>query len=281
MIDMICLHESIHLKNKHLQERMPLVLGNIFLWFHPLQWLFLRRQEMVQEYEVDEEVIRAFSPTSYGKLLIQSSMAPSGWHPKLYSSPLKKRIDMMCKKKNHRGWRKGHSFFLILLLGFLLVNCSDLVKSIEFSDPVTLDINAVDQKPVLDVGEERYKEMPDPDRIFLEEVYRTVLYPAVARNNGVTGTYKASFNINESGHMEELVVKPVDLEETDRRLRIVVIGYGNNRAEKNVDDKKEGNEALLKEVERTLSDLPNWLPARHEGKAVPVRMELYFQYRLE
>ncbi len=188
---------------------------------------------------------------------------------------------MMCKKKNRQDWRRAHSFILALTIGLLLVNCSDLVESVNLNDPVNFTLNEVDQKPVLDVAEERYKKVPDPDQVFLEEVYKTVLYPDIARNNHVTGIYRASFIIDEEGHMEELFVKPVDMEKTDRRKRIVITGYGNDTAEKNIDGKKEGNEALLKEVERTLRDLPNWLPAKHEGKTVPVKMELFFQYRLE
>jgi len=152
-VGMICLHESIHLKNNHLPERIPLVLGQLFLWFHPLQWWYLRRQEAVQEYEVDEEVIREYTPSAYGRLLIQSSMMPLTWYPQLFSSPLKKRIDMMLKKKNKRPWQKWQSLVLGALLPLMIIGCSDLVEGVT-PDRSPMLTTEVDQPPVL-IGENR------------------------------------------------------------------------------------------------------------------------------
>ncbi|MEL7123709.1 MAG: M56 family metallopeptidase, partial [Bacteroidota bacterium] len=97
---MICAHESAHLDLYHNSERIPLIIGQILLWFHPLQWLYINQQSEVQEFEADDCVLQEYSLAQYGKLLIQTSMLTQiKWRPGFYSSPLKKRINMMTKRK--------------------------------------------------------------------------------------------------------------------------------------------------------------------------------------
>jgi hypothetical protein len=280
-IEMICLHESVHLKSKHPIERMPLILGQVFLWFHPLQWLFLRLQEEIQEYEVDEEVTREFSTVSYGKLLIQSSMLSSTWHPKLFSSPLKKRIHMMTKQKNRKRLNKSHYLIFFALLGFLLVNCSDLVEQVDLTETTELSITEVDQAPVLQLASAKEGET-SPERILLENIYREITYPASARSAGVGGTYKATFTIDKTGKMQALKAEAIPKAEVDESLRIVVVGYGNTEKQNiTAQSSSQLQSALEREIERTLTTLPDWNPAMHEGMAVPVTMNLFFEYKLE
>jgi len=98
----------------------------------------------------------------------------------------------------------------------------------------------------------------------------------------VTGTFKASFVIDEEGKMVDLSVKPTEKDETKRNNRIVVIGYASSHGEKNAAvDRSEGINKLMGEIERTIKTLPEWHPAIHEEKKVAVKMNMYFQFNLE
>lgn len=280
--EMICLHESIHLMKRHNIERIPLLLGSILLWFHPLQWIFSHWQRELQEFEADEGVIREFPLRDYGQLLIQASMTSKIYQGLgLFSSPLKKRIHMMTKRKISKSLKKSHYLLLTLLLGFLVVNCSDLVEQVDLNEKTEFLTTEVDQTPTLKAISSS-DEAASPHRILLEHVYREIRYPVVARNGGMEGTFQAAFTIDENGKMQSLTAKAIPKEEVDKDLRIVVVGYGNTN-EKNtaVQERASMISALEREIERTLSTLPDWNPAFHGGKPVPVRMNLFFEYKLE
>lgn len=280
--EMICLHEAVHLKNYHNIERIPFLLGSILLWFHPLQWIFSRWQRELQEYEADEGVIRQFPLRQYGTLLIQASMSCNKYQGLgLFSSPLKKRINMMTKRKNHTGLKKSHYLLLFLLLGLLVVNCSDLVKQAELTENTELLVTEVDLGPSLKVSSPDNDEV-SPQKILLEKVYREIKYPAAARNAGVEGTFKATFIIDEDGKMQDLSAEATSNDKENTYQRIVIVGYGNTSETGSVSQKSSELLSVLGgEIERTLLTLPDWNPAQHEGKAVPVKMNLLFQYKLE
>lgn len=189
---------------------------------------------------------------------------------------------MMAKKKNHNSWKKSHYFLFLVLLSIIVVNCSDLVNQVDLSEKAKMSVKEVDQGPSLKTVSSS-DQPTTPQRLLLENIYREIRYPAEARNEGIGGTFEATFIIDELGKMTALTAQATSPEKVDDLLRIVVVGYGNREME-NTSTQRPSSELislLEKEIERTLSTLPDWNPAQHEGEAVPVRMKLFFEYILE
>lgn len=286
--EMACLHEKLHLQHGHQWERLPLLLGHIFLWFHPLQWLFQHLQEQVQEYEVDEGVLQRFSLPQYGKLLIQASMAPTmAWHPNLFSSPLKNRIDMMCKTKNKQSWRFYHTIALSLLLGFIVVSCTDIVDSNALEQTVIYSAEEIDQ-PAHSADYEL--DLDNPHQNIFHAVGRNIKYPKVARANGVEGTVVSAYTINANGEIEDFRFYSRALKNNLREgtvlEEVVIIGYGDsvesnpNKTEFTPEEIDARMVSLQEEVKRILTEF-NWSPALKDGKPVATRQILPIRFRLQ
>ncbi len=276
---MICLHESIHLELKHNAERIPFLIGRVVFWFHPLQWLFENWFVELQEYEVDDLVIRHHAISDYGKLLIEASMSnDKNWDTHFFSSPLKKRIHMMTREKTSKPWQFVHTILLVATLTVLLISCSDLAERPPFISQPEVPFSEVDQAPVLQVSSEN--KQSTPERIMLEQIYKNILYPKETRREGTEGFFKASFVVDESGQMKELQVTTIDRESADPSRTIVVTGYKERAVQ--IPNNSEMNLSILQqEIRRTIESLPNWEPAKHQGRSVAVKFDLFFQYRLE
>ncbi len=277
--EMAILHEKTHLQQGHQWERLPLLLGHIFFWFHPLQWLFQHFQEQVQEYEVDEGVLQCFSLKQYGKLLIQGSIASTmSWHPNLFSSPLKNRIDMMCKPKNKQSWRFYHTIALSLLLGFIIVSCTDVVDNQSLEQTSIFPEAEVDQ-PAYVIHEEFGSDQAM--EAFYNTVGRAIKYPKEARVNSITGQFTATFTIGQNGDLKNM---RFDLPyKGDPENELVVTGY---RTEEKANNKlsasqtKELKALIEKEISTVISDI-EWKPAMKNGKAVSSTKQSLFKFRLD
>ena len=208
--EMACEHEYLHLQSGHHLERLPMLLGRLLCWFHPLQWLFQHQLEAVQEYEVDEGVLQKFPLEQYGKLLVQASMAPMAWRLNFFSSPLKNRINMMRTEKRKGAWRWAHSLSLSLLLAFLVINCSDAVE----------DINVL---PDQSNPNEVQASGLSPD--FFKEVAKNIKYPDRSRKQGVVDVFRVNFDVQEDGSISDIMANTVESNEVNKDNLIVVVGY--------------------------------------------------------
>jgi len=281
-------HEKLHVQRGHLWERLPLLIGHVFLWFHPLQWLFQYLQEQIQEYEVDEGVLQRFSLPQYGKLLIQTSMAPTmTWHPNLFSSPLKNRINMMSKAKNKQSWRFYHTIALSLLLGFIVVSCTDLVEGNTLENKVIYSAEEIDQ-PAHVKDQEFNPEEPNQN-IFMA-FGKNLKYPLAARVNGVEGILAFAYTISPSGAVQDIEfwsrTQENALGEATRLEEIVIAGYAEitapNSEKKSLSpaEKDARMKVLNEEVQQTLMEL-DWAPALKDGQPVATRYMLPIRFRLQ
>lgn len=295
-----CLHEAAHLKSHHNQERLPLIIGQVFLWFHPLQWYYIHCLNTVQEFQADEAVLQHVPTKTYGHILIQQSMLPThSWQAGLFASPLKQRIYMMTRQKNKQAWRLPQMSIFLVLLGLLIFGCSDIMDTSPPNYDHLLSHLEVDQAPIL-LGSD-VTSTPDQaiNRSFLEKVYRNIKYPASARNNGLEGFAVAGFIIDEQGKLHSLSFWTRDgnylvdkqgnlshtnsqspyIKESDDMEEIVITGYGTSQQEPA--NSASNMKVLLEEIARVLSELPDWTPAQKDGKVVPVFMDLAFRFKLE
>jgi hypothetical protein len=119
----IMVHEKEHSKQFHFIDTLMLEAIKIFLWFHPLVYLFQKRILTVHEYQADAAVTN--EPNEYGHFLIRQSMlatAPVFSHS-LNRSPIKKRIVMLTRKSSlTAGLKRLVIFPLGIVCIFLFTN---------------------------------------------------------------------------------------------------------------------------------------------------------------
>ena len=92
---MILTHEELHGHALHFVDLALMQLAKVFLWFHPLVYLYHSRLMMVHEYQADAAVEK--KPEDYGHFLVEQSIlgpAPAISHS-FNRSPIKKRILML------------------------------------------------------------------------------------------------------------------------------------------------------------------------------------------
>lgn len=275
-----CLHEAAHLRSHHNLERLPIVLGQIFFWFHPLQWYYNHALSTVQEYQADEAVLQHIPTKTYGHILIQQSMRPTHhWQAGLFASPLKQRINMMVRKKNRQPWRLPQLGLFLGLLGLLVFSCSDFVSSAKPGQAEVISYTEADQVPTLVTSKEPAPEQGPFNRSILENIYRNIKYPKAARQHGLTGFVWAKFIIDENGKLQELQLESQEGVTNKDFETVVVTGYGTPKAKGQASN--VSMDILAQEVERVIGELPDWKPALKDGKPIPVTMDMGVVFRLE
>ena len=280
ILQMACLHEAEHLRSRHTLERLPLLLGQIFFWFHPLQWYFLHHLGKVQEFQADEAVLRHIPAKKYGHILIQQSMRPTKrWRAGLFASPLKERIHMMLQKKKQAPWRLPQIGLFLGLVAILLFSCSDLLDNASPDLDDLFQLHEVDQLPTLISSDQQGSPEEGLDRVLLETIYKDIHYPAPARQAGITGKVQTQIVIDETGKQELILTNVRPAPSSPAAETIVVVGYGNTDVPAN--ERSTDLQILEEEVKRVIEALPGWRPAVKGGEPVPVVMELAFVFKLE
>ncbi len=227
-------------------------------------------------------MLNEYSLKEYGHLLIRATlMSHSIERARFYSSPIKKRIQMMRKKKNRHPWRIGQLITLLLLIGGLTVTCSDLMRVKTSQDETVFSLEELDEKPSLKIPSGT-TPTENPDRFMLEQIYKNILYPIEARAAGTTGFFEANFTVDEYGKMQEVTVQPTDKALSKKETKIVIVGYRTTATQpKTLNAGTEPKQSLSAEIKRVLEALPDWHPAQRNGENIPFKMTLYFKYMLE
>lgn len=258
------LHETAHLRARHHYDKALMTIASVLLWFHPLTWVYQRLLATVHEYEADAVVLRTVPAKTYGLQLICSAMAPTH-QLGLFSSPLKKRIEMITSNPSRKN-RFFPFIALVLLLGGLVVACSDATATID---------------PGLNQGAfyQDTKDVTTSMKTFLEDVYQEIKYPAAARNTGTEGKFRALMVIDESGKISELTVTPFTGEQAGgppATTEITIVGYAGLRSGEDAVP-----EVLVEAIKRTLRKLDDFSPAYRKGVPSKNRMNLDFSFQLE
>ena len=94
---MIVAHEAAHIRHRHSRDKVTLGVLKALFWFNPFFWMMERMLSEVQEYEADEDVLRAgYNIDSYRLAIFKQLF---GYYPDLTSglshSLTKKRFTMM------------------------------------------------------------------------------------------------------------------------------------------------------------------------------------------
>ena len=166
---MIVAHEAAHIRHRHSRDKVALGVLKALCWFNPFFWMMERMLSEVQEYEADEDVLRAGYSVDNYRLAIFKQLF--GYYPDLTSglshSITKKRFTMMNQApRGSLSWLRL-SAALPLFAGLLFAfgatartissdpQGPDQAQSVQEDTPPTIDITipADGSQPVLVNGQ--------------------------------------------------------------------------------------------------------------------------------
>lgn len=164
----ICIHETIHVANRHFYDDLFLQIVLVFHWFNPSVWLLKKELKTIHEYQADQGVLNSgIDATKYQLLLVEKAVGS-----RLYSmahgfsnNSLKKRISMMLKKKDSKWVRLRILPAVPIMAVVLYVFATPEVKSlssyaptyvkdsvrIDYSDNLLSELNSIGDKIVVDL----------------------------------------------------------------------------------------------------------------------------------
>jgi len=126
---------------------------------------------------------------------------------------------------------------------------------------------------------EKMPQFPGGEEALLQYINRNVKYPIEAMKTGTQGKVIVRFIVSETGKVENATVVKSIIENVKKVGEVVVVGYGNQTAEKA--QAAETNMVLLeKEANRVISSLPDFIPGEQNSKKVAVFYTLPITFRL-
>lgn len=252
---MILAHEKIHVRQWHSADVIWAEIVSAVLWINPATWLIKNELKQTHEFIADRETLRQFSEKEYLNTVLNTvfqTRSVQFVNPFNYSKSLKNRIDMMKmeSQKIHR-LRYAIALPLVLLIG-VAVSCSDREEKeillIEQEKTPSLDkqgsdevYSIVDQMP----------EFPGGKEALFQHLGENIKYPEAAKTDSISGVVYVTFVIEKDGTIKDVSVAR---------------GIGS------------GCDA---EAVRVISEMPNWSPGIHKGKAVPVAYNIPIRFSLE
>ncbi|MBQ3208899.1 MAG: M56 family metallopeptidase [Alistipes sp.] len=235
----IVAHERSHISHHHSVERVIMEFFKALLWWNPFVWIASRRLVEAHEFEADSDVIGSgCDAKQYVTTLLKHLF---GYSPEiangLHNSLTKKRLKMILKTNSGR-YALLRKIAVIPVVGILFTLFSFTTKQ-----AVAQDV------PQSNVVEESVEINDYQD--FYRWVLMNVQYPAVAREQGLSGSVVASLTIDIDGKVTD--------------VKIV----------------KSDNELFANEVRRVLAKAPDWKPFVREGKRVEVKYMLPVNFILD
>ena len=237
-LETIIAHERSHIAHYHSVERLVMEIFKALLWWNPFVWMASRRLTEVEEFEADHDVInggcdaKIYVTTLLKHLFGYSPEIANGIH----NSLTKKRLKMILKNDSGR-YALLRKLAVIPVLGTLVALFSFTTK-----EAVAQDVPQTVVEQTTEVN--GYQE-------FYRWVVMNIIYPAEAKEKGLTGTVYASLTIGTDGKVKD--------------VKIV----------------KSNHELFTKEVQRVLAKAPNWKPFVKDGEAVEVKYMLPLNFILE
>ena len=251
-------HESVHIRQWHTLDLFVVELIRILFFFNPFIHLIKKEMQLTHEYLADR-VNGGDDCYTYTLTLFTSQFKVphlSLIHPFTNKSFLQRRFTML--SKNYQNSKSIWRYFLIvpLIAGFILAaSCTQNEGPLGVTDKL-------EQAPKLKSGPAEasevfyiVEEMPQFKGGGLDDfrnwVQLNIKYPAIAMENGISGTVYVQFEVNSQGRVENVkIVRGVD-------------------------------PALDNEVMRVLAKAPAWTSGKQRGIAVSVAMSIPVKFLLQ
>lgn len=252
-------HELAHIHYKH---SIDMVYANIIIclqWFNPAAWLLKREFQILHEYQADNAVLqRGINAQKYQLLLIKRSVGEQMFNlgNSFNYGHLKKRINMMLKKKSHK-WLGAKLLLIVPVLLFMGVvfgcnnteNSGKDLKEIKSESIIQNEVQPQDR--LLKVA-----EMPPTSPAFpgglqglMEYLSSNVKYPKEAEQAAIEGRVVLRFIVEADGSIKDVTVL------------------------------KSADELLDVEAIRVVENMPKWEPGKLAGKPVPVYFTLPIMFK--
>jgi TonB family protein len=245
--DEIIRHERNHLKRNHFIDIIFVEIVKAFQWFNPSVYLFNRSIRAIHEYQADQECLTSGIPVvNYQSLLLNQVFRTNTFTlSNSFSNPslVRKRMIMMTKKRTS-SLAGMKLLFVIPVIGFVFLIVSAFGKnstssSNNNSTATTQTLpEASDAIPFVQVDE--MPMFPGGDAALLKYLGEHSNYPEKAKENNIQGRVVVRFCITEKGKITRIsILQGVDPEIDAEAIRVI-------------------------------GTLPDFIPGRNGGKAVPV-----------
>ena len=253
-LSQIITHENTHISQFHTIDNILSEIICAVFWINPIFWLIRNDLKITHEFQADERVIRkGFDYATYFTLLYKNTIQPqTHLTNNLNQSLTLKRLKMMKRKRSSRYLRWFYlavtPLFLCIIFTFTCLNLN-AIESIDNTEIVNPDFgndtifnNAeVDIKPGFVGG----------DIAIMEYILKNTVYPPEAKEKGIKGQVFVSFVIEENGKISQVkIAKGVDPLLDDEALKVV-------------------------------SSMPDWIPAKKDGKNVKTNMIFPINFTLK
>jgi len=254
----IITHEQVHVKQFHSIDVILFEVLCICFWWNPFVWLLKKEMKINLEYLADAGVLNAgFDSKEYQYILLQVSNKSTGI-PLINNfnvSQLKKRITMMNKRKTSIA--KAVKYLLAVPIGSLLL----LGNAVQASSTDLL--NPFMEEPVPEIQQKRtqkdgvfntVEQMPKytgGEKAMLEFIQKNLKYPESAEKNNIEGRVIIRFIVGADGAVSDVeLIRGISPEADAEAVRVI-------------------------------KAMPNWIPGKQKGKAVPVYFTLPIVYSLK
>ncbi|MGN0061005.1 MAG: TonB family protein [Alloprevotella sp.] len=263
-------HELAHVRQHHSVDVLLSELHCIVCWPNPIAWWMKREVRSNLEYLADAHVLnRGHNRKLYQVHLLALScpMALSGLYNHFNVSPLKRRINMMNKKRSSRaGYLKCLLFLPLCALMSLVINADVWAvkaaqqerKRVTYSGTVVdVDGNRLRnvQNVLMDEAStevvEEMPQFPGGYDALLKFLMTNTSYPAEAMAKGKQGRVVVQFIVNKEGCLQDVQL-----------LRCV-------------------DPLLDEEALRVVNSMPRWKPGKQKGQPVNVQYTLPVVFSLQ
>lgn len=259
-------HEEAHIRQLHTIDVLFLEIVQAVFWFNPVLWFYKRALQETHEFLADRKAIRQLTidsaeeqtynqPTYAQQLIAYALNVPTTalTTPFASTSTLKQRIIMLQKPQTH------HRALLHYALALPLAACLFMCTQTEHDQPsdsvLPLSTQSLAKKAVRVEGQvftvvEQQPEFSGGMAQLSKYLSENLNYPAAAQEVNAEGRVFVSFIVTKTGEVADVKI-------------LKGIGYGTEE-----------------EAARVVSQMPRWIPGRHNGQFVNVRFNLpiHFQW---
>ena len=270
-------HEKTHKRELHSIDRILSELFVMVNWFNPVAWLFRRAVIRNLEYLADSAVLRKGTNSHNYQLSILNQYIGSASISNQFSSQIKNRIIML-----NKNYKLGSSWKIALLIpltaiAFFFVSCTEKDATPATEDLMTEELSiAESEEPSIAESEIFYivEEMPtfnggDAGPEFRKYIAQNLRYPKEAAEAGAMGKIIIKFIVSKEGKV--IVPDQETLAKLEGKAleEVVVTTYRTLKKDDAIPDEKY-IKLLEEEVNRVVSESPDWTPGKQKGKNVNV-----------
>jgi len=128
--NLVVRHESVHVKQLHILDKLIVNLATCILWFNPIVYFWRSEVDNNHEFLADEATTENIDKGSYASLLLNLAMPSNGLLVNTFSKlPLKNRIMMLYKKPDSRFQKLTYLVVIpvISICCFAFINKKDVI----------------------------------------------------------------------------------------------------------------------------------------------------------